>query len=202
LFVAGTDTSAATLTWAMTEIMRNPDILTKAQDEVRKLAGNKGKVEEDDIQHLSYLKLVIKETMRLHAPTPLLLPRETIETCIIQGHTIPLKTRLLINASAISLDPSTWENPEVFWPERFVGKDVDFRGQHFSLVPFGVGRRSCPGINFALPVVELVLANLLYCFDWELPAGTMKDEIDMEEDIGFTVHKKNPLLLLPRLVHM
>ncbi|KAJ3696973.1 hypothetical protein LUZ61_000678 [Rhynchospora tenuis] len=198
MFINGTDTSSATLTWIMTELMRNPRVMAKARDEVRKKAGNKGKVEEDDLQDLTYLKLVVKETMRLRTPVPL-VPRETTETCVIQGHELPPKSRVIINARAICLDQNTWENPEEFRPERFVDSNVDFISQDFSLVPFGVGRRSCPGINFALPVVELVLANLLYCFDWELPADMTKEELDVEEELGLAVHKKNPLVLMPRL---
>ncbi|KAJ3696974.1 hypothetical protein LUZ61_000679 [Rhynchospora tenuis] len=199
MFSAGTDTSSATLTWIMTELIINPRAMAKARDEVRKIAGKKGKVEEHDLQDLTYLKLVIKETMRLHPPAPLLIPRETTETCVIQGSKVPPKTRIIINARAISLDPNTWDNPEEFRPERFIDSNADFRGQDFRLVPFGVGRRSCPGINFALPVVELVLANLLYCFDWELPAGMTKEEMDLEEELGITMHKKIPLVLVPRL---
>jgi cytochrome P450 family 71 subfamily A len=199
MFIAGTDTSAAALTWTMTELMRTPRVMAKAKEEVRKIAGYKKKIEQHDLQDLTYLKLVIKEVMRLHTPVPLLLPRETIETCVIQGHELPPKTRVLINARAISLDPATWENPEEFWPERFIDNNVDFQGQEFSFVPFGVGRRSCPGINFALPVIELVLANILYSFDWELPVGLSKEDLSLEEELGLTVHQKNPLLLVPRL---
>ncbi|XP_078172041.1 cytochrome P450 71A9-like [Carex rostrata] len=199
MFAAGTDTSSATLTWTMTELMRNPRVMIKATEEVRKTAGNNRKIEEHDFQDLTYLKLVIKETMRLHPPAPLLIPRQTTETCVIQGHNVPPKTRVIINARAISLDQNTWDSPEEFRPERFIDSNVDFRGQDFSLVPFGVGRRSCPGINFALPVVELALANLLYCFDWELSAGMAKEDLDLEEELGLTVHKKNPLMLVPSL---
>ncbi|KAJ4814445.1 Cytochrome P450 [Rhynchospora pubera] len=199
MFAAGTDTSSVTLAWIMTELIINPLAMAKARDEVRKVAGKKEKVEEHDLQNISYLKLVIKETMRLHPPAPLLVPRETTETCVIQGREVPPKTRIIINARAISLDPNTWENPEEFRPERFIDSNADFRGQDFRFVPFGVGRRSCPGINFALPVVELVLANLLYCFDWALPAGMNKEELDLEEELGISVRKKNPLVLVPRL---
>ncbi|KAJ3675304.1 hypothetical protein LUZ60_004346 [Juncus effusus] len=200
MFIAGTDTSSAVLTWTMTELMRSPDIMVKTQQEVRKIGTNKSKIKEEDLQHLTYLKLVIKESLRLHPPVPLLLPRETLDDCVIQGRKIPKKTRVFINFRAISLDPNTWGNPEKFWPERFIDKDVDFKGNDFSFVPFGVGRRGCPGINFALVVVELVLANLLFCFDWELPSKTIED-LDLEEEIGLTVHKKNHLCLVPRPFH-
>ncbi|XP_073007821.1 cytochrome P450 71A9-like [Typha latifolia] len=195
VFVGGTDTSFATLEWTMTELMRNPEVMDKAQQEVRSIIGNKGKVEEDDLKHLNYLKLVVKEVLRLHPPAPLLLPRETTKNCMIKGHTILSKTRVFINAKAIGMDPNAWRNPTYFWPERFVDNDVDFKGQDFRLVPFGVGRRICPGINFGVAIVELVLANLLYCFDWELPFGMRKENLDLEEEVGITVHRKNPLYL-------
>ncbi|XP_072963579.1 cytochrome P450 71A9-like [Typha angustifolia] len=195
IFIAGSDTSSATLEWTITELMRNPEVMAKAQQEVRSIIGNKGKVEEHDLEHLNYLKLVIKEALRLHPPAPLLIPRETIENCMIKGHTIPSKTRVFINAKAIGMDPNAWRNPTYFWPERFIDNDVDFRGQDFSLIPFGIGRRSCPGINFGVAIVELVLANLLYCFDWELPFGMRKENLDLEEEVGLTVHRKHPLYL-------
>ena len=199
MFIAGSDTSSATLVWAMCELIRNPSTLKKAQDEVRQQVGKgKQKVEESDLPNLKYLKLVLKETLRLHPPVPLLVPRETTEPCVVRGYEIPAKTRVFINAKAISTDPNVWDDPDpnVFQPERFLNCEIDYRGQDFELIPFGVGRRSCPGLNFAILVVELALSNLLYRFDWSLPHGMTEDDIDMEEAIGLTTHKKNPLLLL------
>lgn len=202
MFIAGTDTSSATLSWTMTQLMKNPSKMKKLQQELREIIGNKGKVEEADLHRLTYLKLVIKEVLRLHPPAPLLVPRETIEKCTIKGYEVPSNTRVLINAKAIGLDPNSWENPNEFRPERFIDNNVDFRGQDFSLVPFGVGRRSCPGISFALVVVELALANLLYCFDWEFPFGVKKEDLDLEEAVGITVHRKNPLYLVAKPIYI
>nr|CAD1820056.1 unnamed protein product [Ananas comosus var. bracteatus] len=202
IFIAGTDTSSATLSWTMTQLMKNPSKMKKLQQELREIIGNKGKVEEADLHRLTYLKLVIKEVLRLHPPAPLLVPRETIEKCTIKGYEVPSNTRVLINAKAIGLDPNSWENPNEFRPERFIDNDVDFRGQDFSFVPFGVGRRSCPGISFALVVVELALANLLYCFDWEFPFGVKKEDLDLEEAVGITVHRKNPLYLVAKPIYI
>lgn len=168
----------------------------KAQQEVREIIKGKREVEETDLSKLSYLKLVIKESLRLHPPAPVLVPRETLETCIIGGFRIPAKTRVFINAASIATDPTYWENPLEFKPERFSNSSVDFRGQNFELIPFGAGRRSCPGINFSVPLIELALANLLLQFEWSLPEGTVDEGLDMEEALGITMHKKTPLVLI------
>ncbi|PIN27030.1 Cytochrome P450 CYP2 subfamily [Handroanthus impetiginosus] len=198
LFIAGTETSAATIVWTMTELIRNPEIKQKAQQEVRKIAKGKLEVEESDLPKLKCLKLIIKESLRLHPPTPLLLPRETTQSCTIgsKNYFIPAKTRVFFNATTISKDPRFWEDPERFWPDRFMNGEIDFRGQNFELLPFGAGRRGCPGINFAVSLVELVLANLLLRFDWGLEEGIEVKDIDMEEAVGITMHKKTPLRLV------
>ncbi|PIN27047.1 Cytochrome P450 CYP2 subfamily [Handroanthus impetiginosus] len=202
VFIAGTDTSTATIIWTMTELIRNPEIKLKAQQEVRKIAKGKPKVEESDLPKLTYLKLIIKESFRLHPPTPLLVPRETTQNCTIgsKSYFIPAKTRVFFNATAISKDPRSWEDPERFWPERFMKGEIDFRGQNFELLPFGAGRRGCPGINFAVSLVELALANLLLRFDWGLEEGIKVKDIDMEEAVGIIMHKKTPLRLVAQEV--
>ncbi|KAK9726676.1 hypothetical protein RND81_05G229900 [Saponaria officinalis] len=196
MFIAGTDTSSASLVWIMTELIKNPCVMKKAQDEVRQVVNGKQRVEESDLAQISYLKLIIKETLRLHPPAPLLVPRETIEPCKIREYEIPAKTRVFVNAKAISTDPNVWDNPNKFDPDRFVDSLIDYRGHDFELIPFGVGRRGCPGMNFATLLVEIALANLLYCFDWTLPKGMTRDDVNMDEAIGVTVRKKEPLLLL------
>nr|WJJ53771.1 cytochrome P450 monooxygenase 10 [Garcinia xanthochymus] len=196
MFIAGTDTSSATLVWAMTELIRNPKAMQRTQEEVRRVAKGKEKVEESDLPQLIFLRAVVKETLRVHLPSPLLIPRETMEDCKIRGYDIPAKTRVFINATAISMDPKIWEDPYEFRPERFLDNSIDFRGQHFELIPFGVGRRMCPGMNFALPVLELTLANLLYRFNWELPPGVTRENMNVEEALGFTVLKETPLVLV------
>ncbi|KAL0318606.1 UNVERIFIED_CONTAM: cytochrome [Sesamum angustifolium] len=201
IFVAGTDTSTATIIWTMAELMRNPHVKQKAQQELRQAAKGKTKIQESDLPNLPYLKLVIKESLRLHPPAPLLVPRETTKSCTFAAtaagsYDVPAKTRVFFNCTAMSADPAYWEDPEKFWPERFMDSQVDFRGQHFELLPFGAGRRGCPGINFAVSLVELALANLLFCFDWELPEGMSAEDVDMEEAPGITMHKKTPLCLV------
>ncbi|KZV29726.1 hypothetical protein F511_05820 [Dorcoceras hygrometricum] len=196
VFVAGTDTSASLIVWAMTALIKKPEAMKKAQEEVRNVVGNKGTVDEDDIQNLPYLKAIIKEALRMFPPTPLSVPRETIQKCTIDGYEIPEKTMVYVNVHAIGLDPEYWENPTEFLPERFLNNPIDYRGHDFGLLPFGSGRRGCPGMNLAISTVELALANLLYSFDWELPSGMKKEDVDLEVLPGVTSHKKNDLCLV------
>ncbi|KAK4342657.1 hypothetical protein RND71_038473 [Anisodus tanguticus] len=199
MFVAGTDTSAATLEWTMTELARHPSVLEKAQNEVRKIAANRGKVEESDLQHLRYLKAVTKETMRLHPAVPLLVPRESMEKCTLDNYEIPAKTRILINTYAIGRDPESWKNPMDYNPERFLKKDIDFRGQDFRFLPFGGGRRGCPGYALGLATIELSLARLLYHFDWKLPPGVAAQDVDLSEIFGLATRKRVALKLVPTI---
>ncbi|KAK9000038.1 hypothetical protein V6N11_082174 [Hibiscus sabdariffa] len=196
VFLAGTDTTASILIWIFTELMRNPPCMHKVQAEVRKVANGRQKIEESDLPNLNYLQLVIKEALRLHPPAPLSVPRETTEDCIVGNYEIPAKTRTIIDLKSIGTDPKYWENPNEFRPERFMNSSVDFNGQHFELLPFGVGRRGCPGSNFAIVLVQLAVANFLNRFDWELPDGMSVEDVDMEEEIGITMFKKTPLCLV------
>ncbi|XP_024006700.1 cytochrome P450 71B23 [Eutrema salsugineum] len=198
IFLAGVNTSATTILWAMTELIRNPSVMKKVQDEVRTVLGEKReKITEQDLNQLNYFKLVIKETFRLHPTAPLLLPRETMSPIKIQGYDIPKKTQIMINVYAIARDPKLWEYPEEFKPERFVDSIVDYRGLNFELLPFGSGRRICPGMTMGIAMVELGLLNLLYFFDWVLPKGTTVKDIDMEEEGAIIIGKKVPLELVP-----
>ncbi|KAL4309893.1 hypothetical protein GQ457_01G002350 [Hibiscus cannabinus] len=201
VFVAGTETSAATVTWVMSFLMKNPKFLKRTQDEVRNLMGEKRFLNEDDIQSLTYLKAVIKETFRLQPVVPLLLPRETLRKCSIAGYEVPAKSMVHVNAWAIGRDPEVWENPEEFCPERFIGSSIDFKGQHFKLIPFGAGRRTCPGMRMGVATVELALANLLYKFDWEMPTGMNEDDLDLDALPGITTHKKIDLILVARKIN-
>lgn len=197
MFLAGTDTAAANIVWTLTELIRNPSVMERAQAEVREVVGNgRGKVEETDLRKLSYLELVIKESLRLHPPAPLSVPRETTEDCNVGNYTIPAKTRVFLDVKSIGTDPKYWENPNEFRPDRFLNSSVDYKGQHFELLPFGVGRRGCPGSNFAVLLVQLALANLLYRFEWELPDGMSIEDVDMEASFGITMFKKTPLCLV------
>ncbi|KAK9108250.1 hypothetical protein Syun_024261 [Stephania yunnanensis] len=197
IFLAAVDTSAVLMVWTMTELARKPALMKKAQEEVRRIVGKKGKVEESHLKQLEYLKMVVKETLRMHPPACLLSPRECMNQCMVNGYNVSPKTRVMVNVWAIGRDPDYWENPDEFWPERFENSDVDYKGQHFELLPFGSGRRACPGMTMGVVNVELALANILYCFEWELPSGMKVEDIEMDEGAGLTVHKKSPLLLVP-----
>ncbi|KAJ7956139.1 Cytochrome P450 [Quillaja saponaria] len=195
MFAAGTDTTFITLDWGMTELLMNPQVMQRAQMEVRSTLGDRRIVSESDLPQLQYMKAVIKEIFRLHPPVPLLVPRESIEDVVIDGHEIPAKTRFFVNAWAIGRDQETWENPEVFKPERFLNSNIDFKGQDFELIPFGAGRRGCPAITFGTAVIELALAQLLHGFDWELPPGITAKDLDMTEVFGISMHRKDHLFV-------
>ncbi|KAM5582017.1 desmethyl-deoxy-podophyllotoxin synthase [Rosa sericea] len=206
-FSAGSETSATTTEWAMSELMRNPEVMKKAQAEVRQLLVNrlegKKRIEEADVQTLDYLKAVVKETLRLH-PTIPLIPREARERCEISGYQVAVKTKVIVNEWAMGRDAENWVDPESFKPERFLqihgdkvsSNNIDFKGSNFEFIPFGAGRRICPGISFATAMIELALSQLLYHFDWKLPNGIKPDELDMSETFGVTCRRKNDLYLI------
>ncbi|KAH6770425.1 hypothetical protein C2S52_015228 [Perilla frutescens var. hirtella] len=198
IFIAAMDTSSAAIVWTMTAMIKVPNVMHKVQSEIRNLVGRKGKVDEDDLAKLPYLKAVINEAMRLYPPAPLLVPRETIERCNLEGYQIQPKTVVYVNAWAIARDPEYWENPDEFMPERFLNNNIDIKGQDFGVIPFGSGRRMCPGMYMGLANVELTVANLLYSFDWLLPLGIRAEDIDTNVSPGITMHKKNPLLLVAK----
>uniref|UniRef100_A0ACD5YBL8 Uncharacterized protein n=1 Tax=Avena sativa TaxID=4498 RepID=A0ACD5YBL8_AVESA len=203
-FIGSIDTTSLTIIWAMSELIRNPRVLRKAQQEIRSAAaaggGRGGRVYQPDMPKMRYLRMVVSETLRLHPPATLLVPRETMRPFQVDGYDIPAKTRVMVNAWAISRDPGVWkQDPEEFNPERFKDADVDFNGSHFEFIPFGAGRRICPGLAMGVANVEYILANLLYCFDWELPKG--HEVVSVEEVGAFTFRKKTPLVLLPKRYH-
>ncbi|KAG0522056.1 hypothetical protein BDA96_07G004000 [Sorghum bicolor] len=202
MFEAGTDTSFMVLEYAMTQLMRNPRIMNKLHDEVRNtIAKGKEMVTEDELDSLAYLKAVIKETLRLHMPAPLLVPHFSMADCNIEGYTIPSGTRTIVNSWALARDPSYWEKAEEFMPERFMkggsATAIDNKGNDFQYLPFGAGRRMCPGGNFAIANIEVMLANLVYHFNWELPLELARTGIDMTESFGVIVHRTKKLLLVP-----
>ncbi|KAL3728803.1 hypothetical protein ACJRO7_033392 [Eucalyptus globulus] len=163
-FAGATDTTYTVLEWAMTELLRHPRAMNILQTEVHKIASGKPNITDEDLEKMHYLRAVLKETLRLHPPVPLLLPR--------------LST----------------QDPDEFKPERFLNSSVDFKGQDFELIPFGAGRRGCPGTLFAMATNELVLANLVNKFDWALPEGLKPEDLDMTECPGLTIHRKVHLL--------
>lgn len=196
MFAAGTETVSTSMDWIMTELMRHPRVMAKVQGEIRGALKGKTRLEESDVQELNYMKLVIKETMRLHPPVPI-IPRQCREECKIGGYSIPLKTRLIINVWSLGRDPKYWKDPDTFLPERFEDNSPDLLGHDFEFLPFGSGRRICPGLNFGLANVQFPLAQLLYNFDWKLPNGMKPTDVDMGELDGLAVGRKTPLLLVP-----
>ncbi|KAJ1275069.1 hypothetical protein BS78_05G107800 [Paspalum vaginatum] len=197
MFGAGSDTSSTLLNWCMTELVRSPAMMAKAQDEVREAFKGKRTITEDDLKVLSYLKLVIKETLRLHPPVPLMLPRKCRETCKIMGYDIPKGTVVFVNVWAICRNPKYWDDPEEFRPERFEDCNLDYKGTNYEFLPFGSGRRICPGINIGLANIDLALASLLYHFDWKLPDGMEPKDIDVREATGLIASKKTSLIMHP-----
>ncbi|PRQ26600.1 putative premnaspirodiene oxygenase [Rosa chinensis] len=209
IFVAGSETSATTLEWAMSELLRNPRVMKKAQSEVRQSVlltseRKKSTIEDttsDNVHHkLDYLRSIVKETLRLHPPTPL-LSRESRERCEVDGYELPAKTKAIINVWALARDPEQWgDDADSFKPERFLHDSmtakIDFRGNNFELLPFGAGRRICPGMSFANAVIEPTLFQLLYRFDWELADGIKPDELDMTESWGATCRKRDDLYVI------
>jgi hypothetical protein len=198
IFSAGSETSSTVLVWAMSELAKNPRVMHKAQLEVRNIFKGQDKITEDDLIKLRYLQLVIKETLRLHAPVPLLLPRESRESCQVMGYDVPKGTKVFVNVWAIARDMKLWHDAEEFRPERFESSSIDFRGNDFEFTPFGAGRRICPGITLGLANLELALASLLYHFDWDLPDGVRLEEFDTTEIFGITLRKKSMLWLKAR----
>ncbi|KAH6782226.1 hypothetical protein C2S51_007519 [Perilla frutescens var. frutescens] len=197
LFVAGTDTTTDSVQWAMTELIRHPEKMSKAKNEVRSVIGENEQVEEADIGKLPYLNAVIKESFRCHPPGPFLIPHKAEADVEINGYTIPRGARILVNAWAIGRDSSVWSNPDSFEPERFLGTKIDYRGQDFELIPFSSGRRICPGLPLAHSMVHLMVASMIHNFDWKLEPGMKPEYIDMSDVFGLSLHKAVPLKALP-----
>ena len=187
-----------TIEWAMSELLRNPDALAKATEELDRVIGRERLVTEGDIPNLPYTEAIVKETMRLHPVTPLLAPRMSREDASLGSYDIPTGTFVFVNVWAIGRDPAVWgDDADEFRPERFVGSSVDVKGQDFELLPFGSGRRMCPGIGIGLKMVQVVLANLVHGFAWRLPDGMAKEELSMEETFGLTMPRMVPLQAIP-----
>ncbi|XP_042514743.1 trimethyltridecatetraene synthase-like [Macadamia integrifolia] len=201
LIAGGTESSAVTVEWAIAELLKKPEIFKKASEELDRVIGRERWVEEKDIPHLPYIKAIVKETMRVHPVAPMLTPRLAREDCEVAGYNIPAGTRVFINTWTIGRDPSLWDAPNEFKPERFIGKDIDVKGHDFELLPFGSGRRMCPGYSLGLKVIQSSLANLLQGFDWKLPGQMKPEDLNMEEIFGLSTPKKFPLVTVvqPRL---
>lgn len=181
----------------MSELLCNPDKLSKAQSELHAVIGKGSLTEESDAPHLPYLQAIIKETFRLHPPVPLLLPRQSREDKQVGGYVIPKDAQVLVNVWGNGRDPNVWgENAGEFVPERFLGSGVDVKGQHFELVPFGGGRRICPGLQLGMRMLHMMLGSLLNNFNWKLEEGTDRENM-MDEVVGMTLRKAQPLRAVP-----
>lgn len=202
MIYAGTESSANTVVWAMSELMVNPDIRKQAQEELDAVVGSERLVQESDIPNLPFLRAIIKETFRLHPAVPLSLPRCSNQPCVVAGCEFPANTRLILNIFAIHRDPSVYENPDSFQPRRFLEQhpEVDhMSGQSFyQLIPFGVGRRMCPAYNLGNTMVTLMVANLVHSFDWSLPKGVSPENLNMAEVYKLVNFRKEPLSLIAK----
>jgi cytochrome P450 len=200
LFTAGTETTSSTVEWIMSQLMRKPEVMAKAQAEVRRTLDNKSPQDHDAyMEKLHYTEMVIKEVLRLHPPAPLLLPRVCRETCDVGGFEIAAGSRVIVNAWAIGRSPEHWhDDADEFRPERFNDSAApDYNGTDYTYLPFGSGRRICPGANFGLAALELIVARLLYYFDWSLPSGILPNELDMDMIVNITARRRNQLHLIP-----
>lgn len=201
MIAGGTESSAVIAEWALAELLKKPEIFEKATDELDRVIGRNRWVEEKDIPNLPYINAIMKETMRLHPVSPLLVPRLAREDIKIAGYDIPKGTRVMVNVWTIGRDPSLWDKPNEFFPERFIGRKIDIEGQNFELIPFGAGKRICVGYPLGLKIIELSVANLLHGFKWKLPGNMNKEDLDMEEIFALSTPKKIPLVAVvePRL---
>ncbi|WMV14960.1 hypothetical protein MTR67_008345 [Solanum verrucosum] len=197
LFAAGTDTMSNTLEWAMAELLKNPHTFEKAQEELAQAIGRGKLIDEADVAKLPYLRCIVKETFRIHPQVPFLIPRKVEEDVDLYGYTIPKDSQVLVNVWAIGRDSSLWEDPLDFKPERFWESDIDVRGRDFELIPFGAGRRICPGLPLAIRMIQIALGSLINTFNWKLDGGIAPKDLDMEEKFGITLAKAQPLLAIP-----
>jgi cytochrome P450 len=181
----------------MTELLHSPEKMAKARKELEQVLGKDGVVQESDILKFPYLQAIVKETFRLHPPAPLLVPHKAEADVEMCGFTVPRNAQILVNVWAMGRDSSVWKNPDLFLPERFLENEIDFKGRDFELIPFGAGRRICPGLPMANRMVHLMLASLVHGFNWKLADEMKPEDIDMREIFGITLHKAEPLLAIP-----
>lgn len=184
----------------MAELMKNKHIMHKVHEEItREIKDQNAAIDESMIPQLHYLQACVKETLRLHPPAPFLLPHRAVQTCQVMGYTIPKDTRIFVNIWAIGRDPTAWENPSTFNPDRFLGSDIEFKGFDFRYLPFGSGRRICPGLPMGIVQVNLILATLIRKFDWYLPNNEDPSKLDLSGKMGIVCYKEKPLSLIPKI---
>nr|QNS29993.1 cytochrome P450 [Nothapodytes nimmoniana] len=194
--LGATDTTSATIEWAMVEIIKHPEVKKKIYEELANVVGESNIVEELHQEKLQYLNAVVKETLRLHSPAPFLIPRFPSQTTTVDGYIVPAGCKMFLNVYAMHRDPQIWENPMEFQPERFLSSadKLDFSGNNFRFLPFGSGRRICAGVPLADRMLSFVLASFLHSFEWKLPEGT---ELDFSHKLGIATRKAIPLVAIP-----
>lgn len=195
LFVAGIDTTSTTAEWAMAELLHSPSKLGRLREEIQQIDEKFGEIEESDSSKFPYLRAVVKETLRLHPPVPFLVPHKSKDDGELDGFMVPKDAQILVNVWSIGRDSRIWTNPNLFEPERFLQSETNFKGRDFELIPFGAGRRICPGL--ASRSIHYILASLLYHFDFKLAHELKPDDMDMSHMFGVTLHKAQPLRVVP-----
>nr|XP_043629504.1 cytochrome P450 93A2-like [Erigeron canadensis] len=196
IYLGGTHSAASTVEWGLSELINHPNIMKKAIEEIHQVVGGNRLLQESDIPNLPYLQAIVKETLRLHPAAPV-IPRQSTEDFMVAGYHIPAKTDIFINVWALGRDPNHWENPYEFWPERFQENDLDVRGQHFHMLPFGSGKRLCPGISLAQFMIHTTLGAMIQCFDWKAGKDGNLPSVDMKEGLGLTITRANRLICVP-----
>ncbi|KAK1435352.1 hypothetical protein QVD17_01113 [Tagetes erecta] len=204
MITAGMDTSAVSVEWAMAELIKNPRVQQKAQEELDSVIGSERVLTELDFPNLPYLRCIAKEALRLHPPTPLMLPHKASANVKVGGYDIPKGSNVHVNVWALARDPATWKNPLEFRPERFLEEDVDMKGHDYRLLPFGAGRRVCPGAKLGINLMTSMLGHLLHHFSWAPANGLSPEEIDLSENPGLVTYMQTPLqaVATPRLPSM
>ncbi|WMV57502.1 hypothetical protein MTR67_050887 [Solanum verrucosum] len=195
MLIAAIGTSPSAIEWILPELLRHPHVMKKLQKELEQVVGLERMVKESDLENLNYLDMVVKEGLRLHVIAPL-APHEAMEDCVFNSFHIQKGSRIMINCYAVHRDPNIWPEPEKFLLERFVGSSIDIHGRNFQLLPFGSGRRGCPAMQLAIVLVDLIVAQLVHCFDWELPNGMQPCDLDVEEHFGLATSRENPLMAI------
>lgn len=201
MITAGTDTTVITVEWAMAELVRNPRVQMKAQEELDRVIGHGRVMLEADIPNLPYLQAVVKESFRLHPPTPLMLPHKASTSVKIAGYDVPKDASVVVNVWAVARDPGVWDNPLEYRPERFLEESIDIKGSDYRVLPFGAGRRVCPGAQLGISLVASMIGHLLHQFTWALQDGTRPEDLDMMESPGLVTFMATPLqvVAMPRL---
>ncbi|MCL7029073.1 hypothetical protein MKW94_010416 [Papaver nudicaule] len=192
-FMAANEAISITVEWALSELLRNPEMMITLKSEITEVVGRGEKFVEEHIQQLPYLNAIIKETLRIHPPGAFTIPRKVRNDMEVMGYSIPKGTMVLVNIWGIGRDPDHWDDPNTFRPERFMGTEIDYRGRHFEYIPFGAGRRICPGLPLAQQMVQLMLGSLLQAFEWKLEEGLDPEKLDMSDKVRFSLRRAIPL---------